>query len=569
MPSILPLSTTLDFRKAKHLLRRATWVYNIDEINALVGKTASEAVDLLLSYTDQTLRAPFNPKAGHNAEGYFLDDPVRTEKGDNDRGYITGWWLYNATRFPSLKYKMSFFLHTSFSMEKRVGGSRPIRYYDHLRLLDYYALGNIKIFATKMTLDPAMLDYLSNDQNDAGSPNENYAREFMELFTIMKGPQIGPENYTNYTESDVQEAARLLTGYGIDGGRTTFDPDTGIRCGKRLTNKHDFGNKTFSAAFNNQTILGADRQGKSYQELEAEMKRELDDFVDMIFSQRETARAYARKLYRFFVKSHWNDDVERDIIEPLADEFIDNDFEVVPALKKLLSSAHFYDADNDDATDEIIGCMIKSPLQLILEIMSVFKCDVPNAVPPEPAGDNYTEEELQECLNWTYGFAFKFLYRSVFQSIGFDLFDPDSVAGYPAYYQQPDYDRLWFDSSTIIARYKLVSAFLTGDDNIGDGRSASFIPRLDPVSYVEDNCANPSDPNSLIVELSDLLYPESIDTDRVNYFKSYLVDEGFQDYYWTSAWTAYKVDPSEDSVVRNRLNALVTAMVNAPEFQTM
>ena len=92
--------------------------------------------------------------------------------------------------------------------------------------------------------------------------------------------------------------------------------------------------------------------------------------------------------------------------------------------------------------------------------------------------------------------------------------------------------------------------------------------QLDTVAFVKNKIANASDPNVLVTEITDLLYPESIDTDRTLYFKRFLVDEGFQDYYWTNVWLQYLND-NDDTTVRTRLDALIIAMVNAAEFQLM
>ena len=102
--------------------------------------------------------------------------------------------------------------------------------------------------------------------------------------------------------------------------------------------------KTFSAAFNNQIITG--------KSTETEIFEELSDFVEMVFAQPETAKAYCRKLYRYFVKSEWNEEVETDIITPLSQLLIDNNYEILPVVTTLLSSEHFYDADDSDATDK-------------------------------------------------------------------------------------------------------------------------------------------------------------------------------------------------------------------------
>ena len=98
-------------------------------------------------------------------------------------------------------------------------------------------------------------------------------------------------------------------------------------------NKHDSGDKTFSYAFNNQVITG----GNS----ETAIETELDDFVDMIFDKLETAKNYVRKMYRMFVRSEWDQEVEDDIITPLAQQLQSNGYNLLEVLKTLLKSKHF------------------------------------------------------------------------------------------------------------------------------------------------------------------------------------------------------------------------------------
>jgi len=116
-----------------------------------------------------------------------------------------------------LKHKLVFFLHTCFTVAKDSG-------YDYLKLLDFYAYGSVKTLAKKITFDNAMLYYLDNTTNNKNNPNENYAREFLELFTILKGPQISEGNYTNYTETDIQQAAKIFSGIKVKPDRDTIDP---------------------------------------------------------------------------------------------------------------------------------------------------------------------------------------------------------------------------------------------------------------------------------------------------------------------------------------------------------
>jgi len=177
-----------------------------------------------------------------------------------------------------------------------------------------------------------------------------------ELFTILKGETTNDGN-TNYTEADVSTAARVLTGFkNSDSNRV--DPETGLLSGYANFNQHDTGNKTFSAAFGNTTITGANNAN--------DMFRELGDFVTMVFNQLETARAYVRKMYRFFVLDNISAEVETDIIEPLAIQLQNNGYQHAEVLKRLLKSEHFYDEDDNDRTNEILGGKMKSPLEMFI-----------------------------------------------------------------------------------------------------------------------------------------------------------------------------------------------------------
>ncbi|MEP1487077.1 MAG: DUF1800 family protein [Algibacter sp.] len=545
MASLNPLGSSLDLRKAKHLLRRSTFNFTKEQLNTFVGMSATDAVNSLTTTSANTLSEPYDPLPTDAPDGYWTSStelPNSFSAQDRKRTITSAWWWHNAMQEVNLKHKLSFFLHTCFTVAKSDIGSSTY-FYDHLRLLDFYALGNLKSLAKKITLDNGMLDYLDNTQNNKNNPNENYAREYLELFTILAGEQIGEGNYTNYTEIDIQQAAKVFSGFKKLDDRSAIDPDTNIPMGYINVNQHDTNDKTFSSAFNNQVITG--------RSTESEIFEELDDFVEMVFSQPETAKAYCRKLYRYFVKSEWNDEVETDIITPLSQILIDNDYEILPVVTTLLSSAHFYDTDDSDATDNIIGSIIKSPFQLLSEVCSMFSLEY-----PDPSTN---------ALYFYRDFFYYFLHGSYFKAAGMILYNPDSVAGYPAHYQQPNFDRNWFSANTIIGRYKLIESFISGTDTIGNG---NIYAQLDTVAFVKNKIDNASDPNLLVSEIADLLYPESIDTDRINYFKSFLVDEGFPDYYWTEVWLQY-VNDDNDITVKTRLDALVIAMVNAAEFQLM
>jgi hypothetical protein len=146
-------------------------------------------------------------------------------------------------------------------------------------------------------------------------------------------------------------------------------------------------------------------------------------------------------------------------------------------------------------------------------------------------------------------------------------FSPDTVAGYPGDYQAPDFDRSWFSSNTIISRYKLIECFISGKNKINN---PNFNIRVlfNSVDYVHNSghFSQASNAQTLVIEISELLYCESIDQSRIDYFMTVLNE--MDPSYWNSAWNIY-LQSGNDVQVKIRLDALFTKMINAPEFQLM
>lgn len=542
--SLNPLNSNLGQLRAKHLLRRCLFHYNNDLLNNISNLNATEAVSQLLLDDSVTYSEPYDPLPDENPHGFWLSSGVYPPDIPNQgrkRGLLTAWWWYNMINRVNLKDKLTFFLHTTFTIANGdVGASHY--FYDHLRLLEYYSSGNLRDLAKKITLDNAMLNYLDNTQNNANNPNENYAREFLELFTITKGEQVGEGDYSTYTEQDVIEAARVFSGFKTQLDRSIIDTDTNIPMGRLSINQHDQGIKTFSYAFDNYELQGGNTQETIFEELY--------EFVDMVFDKQATALAYVKKLYRFFVKSEWDEDIEQNIIIPLADDLYNNGYEILPVVKRLLESQHFFDAADSDPTDEIIGSIIKSPLQLLSSTITNLGFNIPD---PENDMENY------------YKFVMFFMRNTYFPMAGMNVFAPDTVAGHPAIYQSPDFDRHWFSSSTILARYRLIECLITGRNKLGG--NGFFGSELDTVAFVENTSANPGNIYYLVDEIANILYPNPIDQDRVDYFAE-LILEGYPSYYWTDTWDEY-LSTGENTIVKTRLDLLIGAMINAPEYQLM
>ncbi len=542
MASLNEKTGVLGRRLAAHLLRRTSYQFTRERIELFATKTAVDAVDELMTLLAPTVEQPIDYA---NGQTWINPDAGSPSSDPLKKLFVTGWWVNEALNDSSIGHKMSFFLHSNFVINHDLGKSQEL--FDYLALMRYYTLGNFKELALKVTLNPMMLKYLDGTYNTKNNPNENYAREFFELFTIGKGPQVGPGDYTNYTETDIQAAAKILTGIkapALPDRPVYLDSDNNIPTGYYDYSLHDTTDKTFSAAFQNTVITGATAS--------SDIERELQDFVDMIFAQDETARFICRKIYRFFVSGKIDTEIEQDIIEPLATVFRDSNYELLPVMNMLLKSQHFYDEDDSTNNDEIIGGLLKSPLELTLNITSYFKLDIPDPI---------NDAENHYLLFYASGIVIDQLYRS-----NLYLFRPDAVAGYPAYYQQPNWHREWLTSSSIVPRYEIPDLFIKGQRSDGEFNLGGV--QLDVVDFVKNNVSDPFNPFIIIAELMEDFCPEPVASQRFSYFlvEIFLDDIDFND--WTIEWARYTAT-NNDVEVRIALERLIKYMLFAPEFQLM
>ncbi len=554
MASLVPFSGTLGSRLAKHLLKRATYNVSKARIAEFSNYTVDQAFTQLLTLPTKNLIQPIHYPNGGVAQPtpWINDDPVYgTVNNDNGSGqvkrnnYLAGWWMDEAKRDTSIRSKMTYFLLNDFTASIRTLDNAF--HYDYLMLLEFFCLGDWKEFCFQMTKNNVMLKYLNNDENTNANPNENFAREVLELFTIGKGPQVAIGDYSNYTESDVEEAARTLTGWthtkNNRGSYTNGASFGNIPCGYPQASKHDFGEKQFSHRFGNYKIEEWDATGKSDAQKEVRIEEELKEFLDMVLAQDETAKFICRKMYRFFVSRNITSEIENDIIAPLATTFRTN-YNLEATITQLLKSQHFYDADDANSTDEIIGGMVKSPLDLVLQTLSLTNYPVPD---PITHGEHHYKN-----------FYYFQLLNKVLVPSGQDIFRPPSVAGFPPTYEAPDFDKFWFNSSTIISRYNLGSVLLSGQTKV-DFKVSTF---------VKDNVSDPSDPVVLVTELTDLMFPESCNAERLNYFvNDILLDNGsLTAAMWADEWIDY-LNSGSSNGIENALEPLFEALLWSQEFQ--
>ncbi len=222
-----------------------------------------------------------------------------------------------------MKEKMAFFWHGHFA--SRVVNPKFNR--QILNVIRKNALGNFKDLLFEVSQAPAMLNFLNNQQNKKDHPNENFAREVMELFTMGRG---------NYTEKDIREAARAFTGWG-------FDKEGNFRERKNL---HDTGTKTFLGNTGNFTGT---------------------DVLNIILEQKATAKFITTKIYRSFV----NENVDENIVNKLSENFYQSNYDIKKLMTEIFSSSWFYDKKN-------IGNRIKSPIELMAGIMRTLPMNIQN-----------------------------------------------------------------------------------------------------------------------------------------------------------------------------------------------
>lgn len=513
--SLLPISGNLDYFQVRHLLDRCTFGPKKKEVDALAGKNISSSLAILTQ-----LPATPNPPVSYDAadlEVTLGETWVNTAYNSTYNSYrlrsLRSWWIgLMMGQGVSLVEKMVLFWHNHFVTETEVVNLASLLY-QYNQLLRKYALGNIKQLVYEMTVNPAMLIYLNGESNKASAPNENYGRELFELFTIGKGPLIADGNYTNYTETDIREAAKVLTGWKVNRTTNTSFYDS---------TRHDKTTKVFTDAFGKASI----------QNKEAEEYKLL---VDMIFNKKETARYIARKIYRWFMYYQIDQTVEDKIIEPLATTLFNNNYEIKPMLEQLLGSEHFFSTD-------YVGSQIKNPLDFTIGVYR--KCEI-----------SLSTNVLANYEAWNELF---YSCRSMEMALG----DPPDVAGWPQYYKEPSFYELWVNSATVPIRASYTDTFCASGITKG-----GFKYVIDPF-VIAGKLSDPGNVENLIYGLAQILLPVVLSTAQVQQLREVLIP-GLPDSTWTYEWIKYTANPNDTTqktIIGNKLKALIKAMLRMPEF---
>lgn len=338
LSAVAAAAAPMGFDEARHLLARTSYAASVPEIETFARFSRAEAVERLLTWSRQPTVTP--PPAWVN-EPFESLRRMRTMSEDERKAFrrelvekgleLRAWWVTEMLVTPSpLTEKMTLFWHNHFvSSQQKV--RVPQLLYRQNVLLRRHALGNFGAFLHEIAKDPAMVIYLDSASNRKGRPNENFAREVMELFTLGEG---------RYAEHDVKEAARAFTGWSIN-------PDTGAFVFRRF--QHDDGVKT---------VLG--RSGNL----------DGDAVLDILLAREETAQFIVTKLWREFVSP------EPDAAEVarIAARFRASGYNIKSALRDLLTAEAFYAPENRAA-------LIKSPVELVVGTLRQFGFTTGDAAP--------------------------------------------------------------------------------------------------------------------------------------------------------------------------------------------
>ncbi len=575
---LTPYTGVLGPTRAAHLLRRATFGPTLPLIQQFETLTAANAVTLLFDDQIPDPELPLNPETG---EDWLLTGQLGEEvsiKGLND--HLIMWLIGLAADSIqpvsfSTREKIVYFFHTHFTTKQdKVGNSRTL--YFQNELFRQFAFDknkteefSFKSLLKKISVDNAMLRFLDGSQNVKGSPNENYGRELMELYAIGRGLEgtfptdLAQGDYLNYTEQDVQAAARVLSGIKLDESYQTLDIDTNLPRGRVATGSHDNDVKQFSNRFNDVTITPDPALMPNGQATEDSVLDEIGQLVDIITAQNEASLFICRELYRFYVYHEVTEEIQSTVINDMAVIYEANNYKIQPVLEALFASTHFYDAIAMDVNDDKFGAIIKSPLDLVVGIYRAFNINFANHV-----------TEYQLFYSQMGG-----IYQRM-QRMGQDYYEPFEVAGYTAYHQYPAYNRNWISSNYLANRYDLIrSIFVMMSSQNPD------MPSFDAVQFTKDKVDNAtgSDARLLIMAYVQYLFPvhfnltfdvaaddnSGLTAERLNYFlQAFLFEpqlDADPEAEWTNRWNAnYEMD-----VVEGQLIKLFNSLLQTPEYQLM
>jgi uncharacterized protein (DUF1800 family) len=299
--------TPWDLKKVGHLYRRAAFGATWTELDTALKVGPEHAIDALL-------------RGGPGLDEFERQTAALIQAVPPNNGpQARAWWLYRMLYSPHpLREKLTLFWHNHFATSNsKVNNARYML--GQYELMYRHALGSFRTLLQEMSKDPAMMVWLDTSLSKKGMPNENYARELMELFSLGVG---------HYTEQDVREAARAFTGWEVQDGKAVFNPA-----------QHDGGEKT---------VRG--QTGKFTGE----------DIVRICLEQKSAPYFLAGKLFRFLISETVA--ASPELLEPLAAQLRQSDFDVGALVQTMLRSNLFF-------SPTVYRTRVKAPVDFALGIV--------------------------------------------------------------------------------------------------------------------------------------------------------------------------------------------------------
>lgn len=311
----------MNYQDVQHLFLRAGFGATPAQITYATRKTREELVEELFSDSRsfRGIRLIEDPVKGKNVGNIRILFMILRSQ-EQMRELNLEWLQIMASGKASLREKMTFFWHNHFAT------STPLAWLMQIQnnMLRQHALGNFKTMLHAISKDPAMIVYLNNQQNKKDHPNENFAREVMELFTLGVG---------HYTEQDIKEAARAFTGWAVNKkGEYEFEEK-----------QHDDGQKT---------VLGKTGNLNGH------------DVIDLLLQREQTAQFVTRKIFRAFV----NPEIDQNWVDELSNIFYKSNFDISRLMRSIFLDDRFYLPKNK-------GVIISSPVELIVRYKKLISLE--------------------------------------------------------------------------------------------------------------------------------------------------------------------------------------------------